>query len=50
MMQESNGRGQIVAEDTKQSRNIQRTLKIIKLDSETHVSFEGKTGDCRVGG
>ena len=49
-MQESNGRGQIVAEDTKQSRNIQRTPKIIELDWETHVSFEGKAGDCRVGG
>ena len=49
-MQESNGRGQIVAEDTKQSRNIQRTLKIIKLDTETYVLFEGEFVDCRVGG
>ena len=45
-----NGRGQKVAENTKHSRNIQRTLKIIKLDTETHVLFEGKSADCHVGG
>ena len=42
--------GQTVTENTKHSRNIQKTHKIIKLDTKTHISFKGKNRDYRVEG